>query len=356
MGDRITINFTANTREVERGAGRISDSLGDVENALDDVGANGERSLEKAINATDDLGESASDTGGKIGGLGSIAKDALEGDLTGAAETAADSLSLLGPVGVAAGIAAVAGLEVVKGVVEGIGDATEADQQRVAEWAQSYIDAGSTILGAAESTARALEIITDPEKFKEAQQASEDWGVTTATAIAALSGQEWAIEAVTSSVAGMNDELEVYKNSKTAPTSEEQAAFVDLSYKYDAATAKLAKLNGEMGEGKKQADVYSQYLRELAENTANATSKVDEFGDSVYSLPDGTVVYIDAETGQATADTDAIANKIYGLQDKTVVVTLDTADAQAQLLALFANPYTAKVKFPSSPTYGVKVP
>jgi hypothetical protein len=78
-----------------------------------------------------------------------------------------------------------------------------------------------------------------------------------------------------------------------------------------------------MDIGQQTAGYYSRMLRDLAANTDGAKSIVDEFGDSITSLPDGTTIYIDAETGRATTKVDDIKQKIYSIPDKTAVVRVE---------------------------------
>lgn len=91
-----------------------------------------------------------------------------------------------------------------------------------------------------------------------------------------------------------------------------------------AAADALNLLTGEMDRGAQQADVYSRLLADTARATEGATEAVDEFGDTVITLPDGKQVYIDAETGQATSNVDAISQKIYGVKDKNVTISAST--------------------------------
>lgn len=258
---------------------------------------------------------------------------------------------IAGPIGLAAGGAAVA-VGLIGAAIDGLGSSTEADQEKVGEWAQSYIEAGSTILTSAQSTAKVLEIIQDPEKFKEAEEAAKDWGVTTATAIAALSGQQWAINAVQSSLNGMNTELQAYADSGVGPTSENIGAWEDLGDQFDRGTDRFKKMTGEMDAGQKQANTYSQYLIELANNTDGATSSVDEFGDTITTLPDGKQIYIDAETGQATDQVDAITKKIYSVPSTTITVTADTTPFQNSINGILKGKYAVQIKSGNATNYG----
>jgi hypothetical protein len=353
----LELSILSNTKQFMRGVGQdVPMALDKVADALDEVAHDGEKStdkLERSFREAADAAKRESRTIGKsfednssrgFSRAGDNAREfkqealqnfsevtsSFDGSMTSIQDLAQGTLgglasSIAGPIGLAAGGAAVA-IGLIGSAVQGLGTKTEADQQKVAEWAQSYIEAGSTILTSAQGTARALEIIQDPEQFKNAQESAKDWGVTTATAIAALAGQQWAIDAVSGSLAEMNRQLDAFGKSNVAPTDETYAKFADLADQYDRGAGKLATLTSAMDEGAKRADVYSQYLTELAKNTAGATTNVDKFGDSIYNLPDGTKVYIDAETGQATSDLDAIEKQIYGLP--TATLTIDTTQAQ----------------------------
>lgn len=105
MSDRIEINFTANVREVMRGTEQIGDGLKKTERALDDVGEQGEQSLEKITKAQGDVADASTKVGSALSDVGGIAKSALEGDLGGAVEGAAQSIG-----GLAALIPGVGGL------------------------------------------------------------------------------------------------------------------------------------------------------------------------------------------------------------------------------------------------------
>jgi hypothetical protein len=316
-------------REIER---RFRETYRGVKEAADTgIGGARQNVQEFKQEALQNFSEVTSSFDGSMNSIQDLAQGTLGGLASGIA----------GPIGLAAGAGAAA-IGLIAGAVQGLGTKTEADQQKVAEWAQSYIEAGSKILTSAQGTARALEIIQDPEQFKNAQESAKDWGVTTATAIAALAGQQWAIDAVSGSLADMNTQLDAFGKSNVAPTDETYAKFSDLADQYDRGAGKLKNLTSAMDEGAKRADVYSQYLTELAQNTAGATSKVDKFGDAIYSLPDGTKVYIDAETGQATSDLDAIEKQIYKVGG-TTSIDIDTTAAQRKLDALLDQPRTVKV-------------
>jgi hypothetical protein len=372
MAKGIEIGIASETRAFKQGidAGIIA-PLDDAQQALEDLArTKGPEKLEQSLNdtqtATEQLGRETRDVARDIerqfresyrgvqqasnAGIGgaresvhefkqealqnfSEVTSSFDGSMSSIQDLAQGTLGglasgIAGPIGLAAGAGAAA-IGLIGAAVQGLGEKTQADQAKVAEWAQSYIDAGGTILTSAQSTAKALDIITDPERFKEAETNAENWGVTTATAIAAMTGQQWAIDAATASVDKLTEANKARFDSAVASSNGDNimgAAIMATTNEAERGAASLQKLKEEMKRGVETADVYSQYLTELAQNTAGATSKIDKFGDSIYSLPDGTKVYIDAETGQATSDLDAIEKQIYGLPSATLAV--DTAQAK----------------------------
>jgi hypothetical protein len=369
----LELSILSNTRQFMKGVGQdVPMALDKVADSLDEVARDGEKAGDKLERTFREAADSAKRESRKIGrsfednstqgfhragqSAQSFREEAIQNfsEVTSSFDGSMQSLQdlaqgtfgglasgIAGPIGLAAGGVAV-GIGLIGTAIQGLGDDTEADKANVAEWTQAYIDAGSTILTSAQSTAKALEIITDPEKFKTAEASAKDWGVTTATAIAALAGQQWAIDAVSSSVGDMNTQLDAFGKTDVAPTSETLAQFENLSDQYSRAESRLTELTTAMDDGAQRADVYSQYLTELAENTGGATTKIDKFGDSLYSLPDGTKIYIDAETGQATTEVDAIEKQIYGLSG-TAEVNVDTTKANRDLEALLRKTRTVDV-------------
>jgi chromosome segregation ATPase len=227
-------------------------------------------------------------------------------------ETAANAFVGFGPAGAVAGLAAAAGIGLAVKGFEDMGLAQEASEEAASEWANAYIEAGGRVLTSAVTTARALEIITDTEgRFKEAQENAKNWGVEVGTAVAAMAGETWALNAAQQSLADRSAEAARRLAEQETQVDSSAGAAYDLGDAVEAGQRSMEKLTGEMEAGSQRADAYSQYLAEMAANTEGATREVDEFGDAVYSLPDGSKVYVDAETGQATSDIDAIERKIY---------------------------------------------
>ncbi|WP_157372877.1 hypothetical protein [Agromyces sp. Root81] len=250
-------------------------------------------------------------------------------------EVTANAFAGFGPAGELAGLVAAAGIGLaIKGFTD-VDAAKKASEEAAAEWADAYVEAGGRVLTSAVTTAKALAIITDTEgKFKEAEQNAKNWGVGISTAVAAMAGETWALDAARTSLADKEERLNELVEQGGAGRGNLREETNRLSAQTLEGAAAFEKLTGEMEAGAERADVYSRYLADVAKNTAGATTEVDAFGDSVTTLPDGKQIYIDAETGQATQDTDAIEKKVYGLPDKTIRVTADTSDADRKIRGL----------------------
>lgn len=244
-------------------------------------------------------------------------------------EIAANAFAGFGPAGAIAGLAAASGIGLAVAGFDQMNEATEESKERANEWADSYIEAGGRILDFDQTLARIRDITT--QRYEEATKNAELWGVSVETAIAAMAGSGSALDDVTRSVEAQSEAAAI-----AAVKAQEMAeanggtlgVLTQEEQKAQAAADALNMLTGEMDRGSAQASVYGRLLADTARETEGATEAVDEFGDTVITLPDGKQVYIDAETGRATENVDAIERKIYGIPDghSTVRVTADTSD------------------------------
>ncbi|MGP6203908.1 hypothetical protein [Microbacterium sp. F2] len=348
----IEVEFLSNTRKLERGTDDVGRALAGVSDSLDDVARDAERSLGRLERSFDDIARAAKDTEratedvadkgtrgfSKLGDKGAEVSGELRqnlgetfssfrGDLEDLPQIAQDTLgglagsgALGGIAGLAATAAGAAGLGLIIGAFEEIDEANQLSQERIGEWADKYIEAGGRVLSAGQIIAAANEIITDPEKFKTASENAELWGVSVATAILAQAGQEESIRAVSDALDAQRAAFERTRDAGEL-SYDQQAQQLD---QLGRATGAYSSLTAEMEAGAARADIMSQALANVADHTADATREVDEFGDTIVTLPDGKQIYIDAETGKATENTEAIEKKIYSLPDqKNIKVTVD---------------------------------
>lgn len=328
---RLGDEFKETGRDGKRGLDDLEDSLRDVqqqskktERSIDDIGSVGHKAFDKAAEGAEEFKNEAKQSVKETAASFSDVTDAV--DLV--QEVAANAFSGFGPAGVVAGAAAAIGIGAAVSGFEAVSKAEEESRERASEWAEAYVEAGGKILSAATTTGLALDIITDPEKFKTAQTNAKNWGTDVSTAVAAMAGETWALSAANEALS-KQEEAAASNAVKLADGGEALAdMLVGQTSEANAGRAALEQLNREMQLGGEQADAYSQYLQQVAKHTEGASKIVDEFGDSVVALPDGTTIYIDAETGQATKDTQSIEDKIYGIRDKHVTVSVG-ADVSA---------------------------
>ncbi|WP_433586365.1 hypothetical protein [Microbacterium hydrocarbonoxydans] len=366
-GKDINIPITGDARDFVKETKNVEDALDDVADTLDDVTRDTKRGADQAERAIDDLADTFRDAQKRAKDLGDAgdragddvrkgmkrAEDGVEefkdeanstareaaASFDGSAESIGDALQEVaanafggfGPAGAVAGIAAAAGIGLAVAGFEQVQEAQEESEARAAEWAQAFAEAGAKIVTSATSTAKALDIITDPEQFKKAEENAKDWGTSTAVAIAAMSGETWALEAAQEALTERTDKVNAALETTQVNADGSTNNYADLWAEVSRGKDSLTLLNGELESGGKKFDAYSEFLRLTAEHTAGAIKVTDEFGDTVATLPDGTTIYIDAETGQATTDVNNIEKKIYGIPDGSASVSVDTSGAQNSL-------------------------
>lgn len=360
----IKIPITADARDVIRATDDVEEALEDVADALDDMTRDTKAGADKAERAVDDLADTFRDAQKRAKDLGDAGKDAGDdvnrgmeraeegveefrdeanstareaaASFDGSAESIADmfqevaanAFAGFGPAGAVAGLAAAAGIGMAAAGFEAMNEAEQASRERAAEWADAYVEAGGRILNASQLVEKARAIITDPELYKQAEENAKDWGVSESVALLAMAGDT---NALTEAREGLADKEARVSEALGKTGGDIRGLSHDMrTMREDVSTGteSLSALTGEMDAGAQQADVYSTSLRLLAENTEGATRTVDEFGDTVVTLPDGKQIYIDAETGKATDNVSAIERKIYGIPDGSASVNVDTSGAQ----------------------------
>lgn len=368
----IKIDFISNVRDLLRGTDDAEKALEDVADSLDDMARdakNGGRDAEKAVERLEDSFRDAARRAKDVGDAGDKAGDDVRrgmrraedgveefkdeanstareaaASFDGSAESVADAFQEIaanafagfGPAGAVAGLAAAAGIGLAASGFTAMGEEEQKSRERAAEWAQAYIEAGNRVLTAAQTTAKGLEIFGDEELYAKAKDNAKNWGVDVSIAVAAMAGETWALDAAQAALADRQSKLDAALETTQVGLDGTTDGYADLHAQIQNGKTSLSQLTGEMQAGQTAADEYSRFITAIADNTAGATSVVDEFGDRIVSLPSGQTVYIDAETGQATMDVDAITSKIYSVPDgnATIKVNGDTTDIDNKLRRL----------------------
>lgn len=242
-------------------------------------------------------------------------------------ETAAQALSGFGPLGVAAGLTAAAGIGLAVKGFEDVNEAQKVTDVAAAEWADKFIESGQRVATAAQQTGSMVAIATDPEKYKEATEAAEAWGVDVSTAMLAMSGNAPALKVVSDAVDLLGVNAEKAKVAALGMSTEMGGtgiAVLPVVRQFDDASARLDVLNGSMDEGARRARIVSDSYLELVNSAEGATEQVDELGNKVVTLPDNTQIFIDAQTKQASQNIDRFKGDLDTVPiTKRVVMQLD---------------------------------
>lgn len=328
--------------EIRRDVEKADDALDDMGDEADDT----RRALDKVSDAGDDIGDKVNRGTDKAkAGLEDFKSESQQTARESAAsfdgsaqsigdafqEVAANAFSGFGPAGLLAGVAAAAGIGTVIAAFEGINEQNELSKERVADWANAFIDAGSTILTAGIQAANYTKILTDPEAYAEAEKNATNWGVAVDTAIQAMSGNAGAIEDVNTSLRNQKDAAAEAATEAQRLAQESGGQLTTLTQQeqaYLAGADALARLTGEMEAGQSRARMLSEYYVGLINSAAGATVEVDELGNSLYTLPEGEQILIDAQTGQASMNVNGFKGDVDGIPDSvttTVSVRADTS-------------------------------
>jgi hypothetical protein len=98
---------------------------------------------------------------------------------------------------------------------------------------------------------------------------------------------------------------------------------------YKTARDSLAKLTGEMSAGADRAALLTGYYEDVINSASGATKEVDELGNALYTLPDGTKIVVDAETGQASQNVDKFKGDVDGIPEQVTSTVKFNVDDSA---------------------------
>lgn len=352
----IKIDFISNIRDLLRGTKGVEDAFDDVADSLDDVARDGDQSLGRLERSFRDVARNARDASKDVDDVGrkgfrsageasaefksealqnlSEVTSSFDGDMQSIGDLAQGTFgglaaSLPGVLG-AAGAGAAVGVGLITSAIVAADEARAQLQENANELAQAYIDAGSTALDAMTIASRTAEILTDGDRRKEAEEFAKVLGVDLPTAARALAGDTNAL-AVANQIAS-DSEGEYYdlmRQSASYMTGEytqaEKQRFEQLQRQQD----KVRELNEINGIATETFAAQQQVLRGLINDSEAATKEVDELGNELYTLPDGTQIMIDAETGQATTDVKTFKGDVDGIPETVTTRVKVQVDSSA---------------------------
>ena len=321
MVDRITINFTANTREVERGAERMSDALGDVEGSLEDVGQKGEEALGQAGDAVDDLDGKTRNAQGTVQELGTAAKQALSGDFVGGASSAGLALAGLAGVG---GTVAIGLIEIAKGFAAAWQENAKATEERVKSMYADMLESGQNFLSESKVQTKINDIVNDTEKIKDLNGFAIESGISIAELVAAEAGASEARQAVLAELNAQIAENLSLQASTTDTSGNELIILEAKEVKLQAILSHYGELNAEQSKaydlaqlGREAQDVAAIGTAEEVLRRREENELVQKRNKALADTPTTVTTKLVLDTKQAEADLRALATKTLGI---TVVV------------------------------------
>ncbi len=252
-------------------------------------------------------------------------------------EVAANAFAGFGPAGAVAGLAAAAGIGLAMAGIEDVQEAQEKAAELATEWADRFVESGQRVATSAQQTAAVVDIATDSEKYKEATQNAELWGTTVSDAMLAMAGNVGSIQVVEDALNRKREATEKDAEAAQKAAEENGSALLALTpQEVELAKAEEAwkRHTDAMATGAQQANDASTSLLTLIDREKDLGVAVDELGNKVVALPDGTEIFIDAKTGQATADVSRFKGDTDGVIDhlngRAIVLQAQTDVAEAQ--------------------------
>lgn len=345
-GRGISIDILANVRDALKGTGDVEQALGDIESTLEDMARSGDQSVDKMSRGFRDLARKSDDTADKmersykdayrdirraaddtaddsiraqrrmgeqseeIGGeirqnLGEGIANAARGDFESLADTIGDTLggitAGIGGIGYAAlGIAGAFGLGAIVATIQTI---TEQSEQMAEAVKGHFQEMASEGVAAWESTQSQMQRLSEAysEHEGEIKRIAELTGLNFETVASAWAGNKDAIDTVNRAYGEQVDAL------KDVPGATKEATDATIR----GWEGIMGPLNNtleayDLAKEKAQqfADQQSDDLLKLLDGYGKVALEIDEVGNKVVELPDGTRILIEADTGKATLNLD----------------------------------------------------
>ncbi len=381
-GRGITINILTNVRNALKGVGDVEKALSDVESTLEDMGRDGTRSTDrmsrgfrdlagdtrKGAQETDrfekelrDVQLQAGETEDALTGVGETTKktsgitramgtdirqagdalgDIIEGRFAGAAHSllgATTSLSQAIPVlgiGIAGALAlGLPLLNSITGEIQQQEKDAEALRDRLSEAYSEAAKAGRDYIDTAQLIAEAHDLMFNTDRAEEWKRVQED---------AKLIGMD--VTEVIEANFGVQEKQEQVL-TRLNHLLADQGGLIDENGRYTSsfgqiidgvlpnALSRWENLNEVTKESASNAGtaqrVISDMLKQAIRDAGEATEEIDEFGNALYTLPDGQKIVIDAETKQAHTNLDKFKGDLDEVADSVTTATLKfTADTR----------------------------
>lgn len=336
-GDSASDRLTDDFRKIQRQTDKTSDELrGKFRQAYRDIKKSSDDTADDVVRSQRRMGEQSAEVGQEIRqNLGEGIANAARGDFEGLADVIGDTfggaVAGIGGIGTAAlGVAGALGIGAIVAAFNLADEARQKLQERASDLANAYIEAGSNVLDAMTIATRATEFLADPEKRKETERLSEVLGISMADAARTLAGDMNSLNAANEIVKSNEEErLELMQESANYMSGDYTKADQERLTRLLDQDAAIRELNEANGMANQTFRDQQQLLVNLINSAEDVTVEIDEVGNSVYNLPDGTQILIDAETGQATTDVSRFKGDLDGVPDQVTSTVRLRVDSSA---------------------------
>lgn len=276
--------------DAEDAARRIADAFRRVgDSARDDVGEETRRASGQARESVAEIGEEAGGTAREMAASFSGSADDIADSIQ---EVAANALAVLGPAGLAVGVAAAVGLGAWRAQTEQQAEAVAELRTRLRELRDGTTDVD-------EATRDWLDGL-EAKDLKALADDADDLGVSVGTLARAHAGDAEALALVLPAIAEYRDrsrEAAEAVGEWVTPAAEMLGQTIGLQEK----TADLSKTWGEAGE---VAGLYAEALGQTTSEVEAATERQQSYGQALSDFVDPAALYQETlqANAQATAD------------------------------------------------------
>lgn len=304
-GDKATDRMESDFRSVAKAADRTSDEIkSKMRDAYQSVRRNSDDAADDVVRNQNRMGERSAEVGQEIRqNLGEGIANAARGDFTALADTIGDTLggavAGIGGIGTAAlGVAGALGLGAIVAVISNIAAESEKTKEIASEAFRQMAEEGIDSWQSIESQMKRLTDAYDKHEG-EIQRIADLTGLTFDDVAAAWAGVPDKVAIVDAAYGEMVQNLQ-----NTFGVTREG---IDATVKgWDSIMGPLNGVLDGYDQGRRKAQALGDQQTKMWEqailDAESAGLAVDDFGNKLITLPDGTQVVIDAETGQATQD------------------------------------------------------
>lgn len=360
----INIDANLDGRNFIRGVGDMAEALEDLQDNVTDVQKDGDKSLEKLEKSFAEVAKASREAGDDIKkGIGKDTKDATKeaqgglkdlkeeslstakesaASFDGSAESIVDSFQEIaanafigfGPAGVAAGLAAAAGIGIISAAIVQTEEDTAEAKARIAELGKAMIEAGTDGKKPIENVVNdLLDIVTNGDDaaktFKNIQKEAEQLGLDAGLLATAYAGGQ---EAIDDQAASFRKLLREAEKQRDAEKERYGIATKESALRVEDLQAEQAELDKVTQETKDAAQAEQDWLASGGNELAAKAEMVGAVDAAYDSLAANVEYFTDKETGlfDTSAYITAMQEREQALKDYQETLTTSGLTPEAQ--------------------------